>query len=306
MILLRFRELGNPADAQEMINRLRSAARSITGPPHIRFNAAVEWARFAQIEDHSSLLDAYGVALDLLPELSWPGLSIRDRHHHIVGAGEVARNAATAAIVAGSPEKAVEWLEQGRSIIWGQLLNLRTPVDDLRMHHPLLADKLISLSTQLEGTATRGGQTEITHSVMNAQWSHDYALERDRLLKEIRGLEGFDRFLLPKTISELSQAAQGGPVVILNLSDDRCDALILVPTLDVIHIFLPDFTLKDAEKLSQSLHELVHHRGRNDRLLGQREGCVNQEDEFAHILSELWIKLVKPVLNGLSITVSSV
>ncbi|KAJ7114341.1 CHAT domain-containing protein [Mycena epipterygia] len=302
MILLRFREQGNPVDAQEMITRLRSAARSITGPPHIRFNAAVEWARFAQIEDHSSLLDAYGVVLDLLPELSWPGLSIRDRHHHILGAGEVARNAATAAIVAGSPEKAVEWLEQGRSIIWGQLLNLRTPVDDLRTHHPLLADKFISLSTQLEGTATRGGQTEIAHSVMNAQRSHDYALERDRLLKEIRGLEGFDRFLLPKTISELSQAAQGGPVVILNLSADRCDALILVPTLDVIHIFLPDFTLKDAEKLSQSLHELVHHRGRNDRLLGQREGSMNQEDEFAHILSELWIKLVKPVLNGLSIT----
>ncbi|KAJ7841272.1 CHAT domain-containing protein [Mycena leptocephala] len=256
-----------------------------------------------------TVLGAYRLALDLLPELAWLGLSIKDRHHHIGRAGKVARNAATAAIAAGSLGKAVEWLEQGRSIIWGQLLNLRTPVDDLRQAHPLLANQFISLSVRLEGTSTRNSEKGTTHSStppLNAQPSHDLALERNTLLKEIRRLEGFDRFLLPKTISELSAAALGGSVVVLNLSDDRCDALVLLPgALDVVHIFLSEFTPELAENLSQLLYGLIHHCGRNERLLGQREGNSNPEDVFAHILSELWTRLVKPVLNAVHITTPS-
>jgi hypothetical protein len=248
------------------------------------------------------------MSLDLLPVLAGLGLSIKDRHYHIVSARKVARNAATAAIAAGLPGVAVEWLERGRSIIWGQLLNLRTPVDDLRKRHPVLAEKFIFLSAQLEGTGIRGGETNATNSstqAPNAQRSHDQALERNTLLEDIRRLEGFDRFLLPKAMSELSKAAQGGPVVILNLSDDRCDALALSPgTPDVIHIFLPEFTPEHAENLSRSLHGLVHNRGRNERLLGHREGHLDPEEAFALILSELWTRLVKPVLNALNITVS--
>ncbi|KAJ7796292.1 TPR-like protein [Mycena leptocephala] len=275
----------NPEDLEEVINRLSSAAHSMTGPPHI--------------QAHPSVLDAYRMSLDLLPVLAWLGLSIKDRHYHIVRARKVARNAATAAIAVGLPGVAVEWLEQGRSIIWGQLLNLRTPTS-------CLAEKFIFLSAQLEGTGIRGGETNATNSstqAPNAQRSHDQALERNTLLEDIRRLEGFDRFLLPKAMSELSKAAQGGPVVILNLSDDRCDALALSPgTPDVIHIFLPEFTPEHAENLSRSLHGLVHNRGRNERLLGHREGHLDPEEAFALVLSELWTKLVKPVLNALNIT----
>ncbi|KAJ7458138.1 CHAT domain-containing protein [Mycena latifolia] len=300
---------GNPKDLQEMINTLSSAAHSMTGPPYIRFCAAGTWARLAQIEAHPSVLDAYRVSIDLLPVLAWLGLSIKDRHYHIVTAGKVARNAATAAIAAGSLGKAVEWLEQGRSIIWGQLLNLRTPVDDLRQAHPLLANQFISLSARLEGTGTRNSEKGATHSSthpLNAQPSHDLALERNTLLEEIRRLKGFDRFLLPKTTSELSAAALSGHVVVFNLSDDQCDALVFLPgALDVVHIFLPEFTPELAENLSQSLYGLVHHCGRNERLLGRREGKLNPEEEFAQILSELWTRLVKPVLNTLKITTPS-
>ncbi|KAJ7440009.1 CHAT domain-containing protein [Mycena latifolia] len=296
-------------DPQKSIDLLSAAAHSTTGPPNFRFYAASWWARLAQIEDQRTVLGAYRLALDLLPELAWLGLSIKDRHYHIGRAGKVARNAATAAIVAGSLGKAVEWLEQGRSIIWGQLLNLRTPVDDLRQAHPMLANQLISLSVQLEGTGTRNSEKGTTHSStqpLNAQPSHDLALERNTLLKEIRRLEGFDRFLLPKTISELSVATLGGPVVVFNLSDDRCDALVLLPgALDVVHIFLAEFTPELAENLSQSLYGLVHHCGRNVRLLGQREGNSNPGDVFAYILSELWTRLVKPVLNALNIKTPS-
>ncbi|KAF7341371.1 hypothetical protein MVEN_01873600 [Mycena venus] len=300
---------GNTENLQAVLNRLSSAALSTTGPPHIRFYAAARWAHLAQIEVHPSVLDAYRVSLDLLPVLAWLGLSIKDRHYHILRAGKVARNAAAAAIAAGLPGVAVEWLEQGRSIIWGQLLNLRTPVDDLRKSHPVLAEKFIFLSAQLEGTGIRGREINVTNSstqALNTQRSHDQALERNTLLEDIRRLEGFDRFLLPKAMSELSKAAQGGPVVILNLSDDRCDALVVSPGApDVVDIFLPEFTPEHAKNLSQSLHGLVHHGGRNERLMGQREGNSDPEEGFALILSELWTRLVKPILNALNITTPS-
>ncbi|KAJ7500920.1 TPR-like protein [Mycena galericulata] len=308
-VSLQYGQGENTKNLPVVLDQLSSAAHSMTGPPHIRFYAAAHWAHLAQIEAHPSVLDAYQVTLDLLPVLASLGLSIKDRQYHIIKAGKIARNAAAAATAAGLPGMAVEWLEQGRSIIWGQLLNLRNPVDDLRKSHPVLAEKFISLSAQLEGTGIRGRDIDATNSstqALNAQRSHDQALERNTLLEDIRRLEGFARFLLPKALSELSKAAQGGPVVILNLSDDRCDALVLSPGApDVVHVFLPDFTPMHAENLSQSLHGLVHNCGRNERLMGQREGNSDPEEEFSLILSELWIRLVKPVLNALNITIPS-
>jgi hypothetical protein len=116
-------------------------------------------------------------------------------------------------------------------------------------------------------------------------------------------LEGFERFLLPKTISELSAAAQEGPIIILNIANDKCDALALIPGLhdEVMHIPLNDFKPESAGSMTQSFGNLV---GRSERLVMKREGQMNPEDEFAHNLSQLWKKVVKPVLDALAITVS--
>ncbi|KAJ7120017.1 CHAT domain-containing protein [Mycena epipterygia] len=306
----RFERLGDHAALQQATSVYALASRSITGPAHIRFKAASSWAQCARIREASSLMEAYDVALNLLPELAWLGLSISDRHHHLLEAGKVVRDGAAVAIASDQAEKAVEWLEQGRSVIWGQLLNLRSPVDSLKYSHPKLAHQLISLSAQLEGSGTRtSAEAESIHSRTQlssqsvADQAHDNAYRRGELLKQIRQLEGFERFLLPKTISELSPAAKEGPVIILNITDNQCDALVLMPGLDdeVMHIPLNDFRPDRAGSMAQSLGNLV---GRSERLVMTREGQMNPEDEFAHNLSQLWKKIVKPVLNALAITVS--
>jgi hypothetical protein len=308
----RLEHLGDLNELQKTRVHYTTAAHLITGPSYIRFLTASMWARCAGIDDHSSLLDAYGVVLSILPEFAWLGLSITDRHHRIVKAGSIVRDAAASAIAAGQLKKAVEWLEQGRSIIWGQLLNLRTPVDVLQQQHPKLASDLISLSVQLEGATTRRNISEATISgnynspQAIAQQAHENAHKRIKLLKEIRELQGFEQFLLPKTISELSAAAQKGHVVLLIFSRISCDALILLPGCDgkVIHVPLVDFTPKHVETLSKSFETLVPSSGRSDRLYGKREGSLSSEMEFARILSELWMGLVKPILDALAITVS--
>ncbi|KAJ7835221.1 CHAT domain-containing protein, partial [Mycena leptocephala] len=307
-LFCQYEKLGDPAALQNTISAYALAACSTTGPAHIRFHAASTWAKYAKIGGNSSPLDAYHVALDLLPELAWLGLSISDRHHHLLKAGKVVRDGAAVAIASDQPERAVEWLEQGRSVIWGQFLNLRSPVDVLKHSHPKLALQLVSLSAQLEGSATRTTMESIRSGPQLslesvADLAHHNAHERGELLKEIRQLEGFERFLLPKTISELSAAAQEGPVIILNIANDKCDALALIPGLDdeVMHIPLNDFKPESAGNMAHSLGDLV---GRS--LVMTREGQMNPEDEFAHNLSQLWKKVVKPVLGALAITVTEV
>ncbi|KAJ6585889.1 CHAT domain-containing protein [Mycena capillaripes] len=308
---VRFRRLGNPADAQEMFHHYISAARSTTGPASMRFDTASRWAGAAHTTEHPSLLDAYSTALGILPELVWLGLSISDRHHRVLKAGKVVRAAASTAIGAHDYQKAVEWLEQGRSVIWSQLLDLRTPVDELRKGHPDLADRLLSISIQLEQAGTRDDLSTIKEETetlqSTAQRYHENAESRTRLLEEIRRLEGFERFLLPKSISELSVAAGGGPVVILNISEISCDALVLKPDLGdkVLCIPLPDLTVTYAESLAESLATLVHSGGRSERLKMRREGYVPPPVQFSNILAELWWRVVKPVLSTLGIKTPS-
>ncbi|KAJ6582666.1 CHAT domain-containing protein [Mycena vulgaris] len=266
----RFRRLNNLSDINTCVSVRENAPFTIS----LRFQRLHDPRDLDRMILHySAAAQAYKVALELLPELAWLGLSIRT----------LARDAAGAAIASGQPEKAVEWLEQGRSIIWGQLLELQS--------HPTLADQLILLSTKLELGRFVGK-------------SHAYAEERNKLLKYIRKLQGFQRFLLPKTMHELTEAAPKGPVIVLNITDSRCDALILMPGLgdEVIHVPLANFTSRDVQTLAESLGSILHEKGRSDRLVGRREGYVPPEDVFSHILSELWVRVAKPILIALAIT----
>ncbi|KAJ7466105.1 CHAT domain-containing protein [Mycena latifolia] len=274
----------------------------------VRFEATTIWAASAGIFQHSSLLAAHQTAIDLLPELAWLGLSISNRHHQLLQAGKVVRNAASAAITANKLSTAVEWLEQGHSVIWGQVLNLRTPVDDLRKSHPGLADELVSYSTRLDAAGTKSGAIPGTEAgspqSLQAvpQDAHALACQRARLLREIRNLAGFERFLLPKSISELSLAATMGPVVLLNITKDSCNALILMPGLEneVMHIPLPDFTLQDARSMAESLGSLVSGAACGENLEGSQEGNMPLNETFSQILSTLWKQIVKPILDGIA------
>ncbi|KAJ7474973.1 CHAT domain-containing protein [Mycena latifolia] len=305
----RFNRLKDPGDWEEMLLQYSCAASSPTGSAQTRFKASAIWAHHAHTYQHSSTLHAYATAIDLVPQVAWLGLSISDRHHQLLKAGQLVRDAASAAIEAHEYSKAVEWLEQGRSVIWGQVLTLRTPVDDLHMVHPKLAAELVSISNLLETSGTRNGiETagfEPSQSLQaTARQYHDHAVRRDKLLQQIRGLPGFEQFLLPKPISELSAAAKNGPVVLLNTSSYHSDALILIPGVgdEVMHVPLPDFTLDQAQHLTEALGSLVRGAARSERLEGLHEDELPPDKEFSRILSALWMKIVKPVLDGLAFT----
>ena len=114
---------------------------------------------------------------------------------------------------------------------------------------------------------------------------------------------------LPKTFSQLIPAASGGPVITVNASEARCDALILLPDLnDVLHIPLPNLTLNDVHQLHRSLYSTL----KNKKVLqvpprgGRIAPSTTPEEEFEIILAQLWTGIVKPILDGMAIVVCTI
>ena len=154
----------------------------------------------------------------------------------------------------------MEWLEQARSIIWGDLFQLRSSYEDLSVSYPDSAYRLRELSAALECASATHKKSlfalsrstpSATRSLQKEADRHcALAIEQDKLLQDIRKLPGFECFLLQKDFSQLHASAHSGPVVILNAAKSRCDALIVLPNVDhVIHIPLPQFSLKQSAHL---------------------------------------------------------
>ena len=141
----RFQQFHDPGDLDAATHQFSSAASSDVCSTSVQFKASVRWARCAQLSGHHSPLDAYALSLQLLPQLVWLGL-IPNCYHHLLKAGVMVRDTVAAAIAVQEYLTAIEWLEQGQSVVWGQLLQLRSPIHGLRDKHPSLANHLEGLS----------------------------------------------------------------------------------------------------------------------------------------------------------------
>ncbi|KAI0825527.1 CHAT domain-containing protein [Irpex lacteus] len=216
--------------------------------------------------------------------------------------------------------------ESGRTVIWSQMLQLRTPLDDLRHLHPEIAADLQHISQALQHAATTPSsslsQLSFTSSLpftapvsldTQEKSSHSYAVEYERLISRIRELEGFEDFLRPKTLPQLASACRASPVVVINTDRSGCDALILYHPGIVKHVPLPSFSLVHAKKLCKDLWAVLtakHLRGRSrdirqeddsngDRDRGGDIAGVRKRstDSTYKILADLWYQVVKPILD---------
>ncbi|KAI0083697.1 CHAT domain-containing protein [Irpex rosettiformis] len=266
-----------------------------------------------------TLLNAYKYALGLVPRCIWMGNNMRGRYasEEVLVIRIVVNNAVTAAISAGEYGLALEFLETGRAVVWSQVLQLRTPLDDLRQLHPQLADDLYYVSQALQhAAASPSGSLPLSteaHKAQpslkgHAQSSHTHALEYEELITQIRELDGFKDFLLPKTLSQLTGACASGPVVVLNLHNTRCDALVLSQPDHITHIPLPEFSRTHAVKLHKDLWSILaarNLRGRfrdsewyDDDNRGQdMPGNGVRNDPMFRVLGDLWNFVVKPILD---------
>ncbi|RXW15034.1 hypothetical protein EST38_g10823 [Candolleomyces aberdarensis] len=324
---------GNANDLDRTLHCYAAAATAGPTTPHIRFQAAKAWATFL------SLVPAgLGPAIDLAPldsaiesirQLAGLGQTVEQRHTQLTDLSQFVLTASGHALALGRNNKAVEWLERGRGLIWSQLSSLRTPLDDLRSRHPALATQLEIVCQRLEDANTRSRKRDEQRQTMESGISLQeeaatharLARERDELIDTIRStIPGLENFLQPQDSSAwLENLPETGAVIILHVSKTMTSsrAIILLPGLDEPMIIeLLSFSHEKAEKLRDKLQASLLHshllqRSCDQDIAGAQDTRQVQTEAgreasppqiLQEVLRELWKCVVKPVLDGLALS----
>ncbi|CAE6431658.1 unnamed protein product [Rhizoctonia solani] len=298
----RLETLPEPQDLENAVTCFREAAEANTGPPHTRLKASRRWARLAHKYSISDPLAAYKRALELIPQIVWIDATIDHRYRLVKEIGDLASEAASCAISLRDFDHALEWLEQGRSIVWNQLLKLRDPFNKISAIDPSLAQALKEVGKELERAGSRTSTKLLwinynSDVAIEARRHHQLASEWDRLLQQARLLPQCGSFLLPPRAKELKRAARDGPVVVINTYEKHCDALIILPGSDQIsHVPLVDFSRTKVIDISEQLGPLIGHRGSTRVQAPSRSKSAKLWEE---LLRALWSDVAKPVLDFL-------
>lgn len=298
---LRFERFNDSSDISKMLVCLRRAAHCPTGKALTKFESALAWAQLSTRFDQSSVISAYQYAMDLIPQVVWIGSTVERRYEYTQEIGTFAVEAAAVAISGKEYELALEWLEAGRSIVWNQILQLRTQFDDLSTANADLATHFKEVASALEHASARGTDSS-SDLEADAQNHRRLAKQYEDLLSRVRQLPDYNDFLRAKKALELLPAARSGPVIVVNAYEDHCDALILCPGTDEIkHLSLAD--ISDA-KLQDLQHQMKGCIPSGMQVRAFRKSPIATTDRLKGILGTLWRKIVEPVLDSLGYVVS--
>ena len=300
---------------------LEQSSRVPNAIPWDSFHASIVWADEAHQYHHPSEIEAYKRAFTIYPQFIWFGYGLRIRHSRLRASSQnikLPALAAECAIRYGRLEQAVEWLDEGRSMLWGQMSDLRVPLNNLRSLYPALVARFEAAGQALEEAAhidevpseSRPGTTQPYSRLDISDVSDLKALriaEWDHTLNDIRAIPQFSTFLMPRKYSELKEISSRGPVFIVNLSLNHSDALILPsPQEAIIHITLPGMTSHRALQLKRQLLEALKVSGRHvrDSRHVARHENVDTNAVLCSILAELWYTVAKPILARIGLLVS--
>ncbi|MGW5211164.1 CHAT domain-containing protein [Streptomyces sp. NPDC004051] len=286
-LINRFLRDEDESDRRAAVAAFRAATEATGSPVQERLFAAQCWAGTAlEANDRANALVAACTAVALLREFGWAGLDRDDQVQSIQDGKAMPREAAALAIATGQPELAVELLEQGRSVLWGSTLHLRADLAALAAYDPARAAELEQVRAALNED---GGLDQEERLRLARHWQ--------QLVCEVRELPGFARFLGPATFGELAPAAAEGPVVIVNISTIRCDAILVLPGGGIDVVELPDVNVPGIDAVANTY--LSHLAAATE------PGATSLTRERARhtvhdTLEWLWKHIARPVLDRLT------
>ncbi|CAE7124283.1 unnamed protein product [Rhizoctonia solani] len=303
---------GRHSHTDNAIRLFEKSANLPFGYPRPKLDSAKNWARAAS-DSKVNPIDAYKRAMELVPQMVWLGATIEQRYNDVMAIGELAVEAAGAAICAREYDLALEWLEQGRSVVWNQILKLRTPLNELYAVNPSLANRLKNVSNELHMAGSRldpifrsDPSSDNSSLEQAAQRHRRLAEEYELLINQAHRMPGCQNLLRPREASSLIRAARDGPVVVINVDKSRCDALLIQPNIiQVTHVALPNLTYAKIVKAQIQMDVLLHAHDVRQRDISRRPMQGQPDDtqggDFKQILEDLWVNLVEPVVTALRI-----
>ncbi|KAG1722063.1 CHAT domain-containing protein [Suillus lakei] len=286
--LLFYRSGLDPGEDTDSLNavmhHLKAAVNVVSGGLLSRLQASLLWVHHADQHAHGTQLEAYATSMQLLDAHMSATASVWSRHSTMKEFPRtLAVDAASCALRSGDVRRAVELLEQGRTLIWTQMARLRTPLDNLQTcgdHAVTLMKRFRDLSSLLEKPpASHADETPKVDVDAEETRYRRLVEEWHRAVEEIRNIEDFSRFLLPPLFSDLQEAARDGPIIMLVASKSSCDAVIIPHSQPPISIQLPT-TLEKLQALAVKLQ------------------CTS-EQALKTVLTELWDDVVRPAVKNL-------
>jgi len=266
----RYRRTGVMADLETAIQRHQEALNHSSSPIDRRLpSGRTLLALHAEAENWPQAYQAAFKTVSLVPLLTPRFLENSDKQDLLIGVVGLASDATAMALnAAKTPFDAVQVLELGRGVIAGSLNEMRADMSDLQQKHPQLAEEYVTFRDQLDAPTSKQRQ-------VNQRYNASRGLER--VIQQIRRLPGLDRFLLAPSEDELKTTSEYGPIVIINVSDYRCDALI-IEKIQILALRLPHLHASDIrDRMAKPLAE-------------------------PGILEWLWKTVAKPVLDTLGFT----
>ncbi|KAF4630752.1 hypothetical protein G7Y89_g7384 [Cudoniella acicularis] len=220
-----FSRSGATSDLKSALSYYQSALRQPNSPIISRIEAGREVLRYCVIaSDWEQAYEASATAVPLVSKLTPRSLETSDRQYMLSLIVGLASDAAAMALYADKgPLIALELLEHGRGVL---LDEMGMDISELLERYPELTEKFIVLRDELE---------------------------IDKLTIEIRKRPGFERFLLAPSEEEIRGAARCGPIIIINISKYRCDA-VLVEQHQIRFLALPYLNAKDIEEKAREGH----------------------------------------------------
>ena len=288
-----------PAD-QEARKYLALAATTERAPSLVRIPAAIQsglycW-EYGELDEANQFLQN---AISTLPSLTPQSVSTKDLQQTLSQVSGLGTFAAAIALEAGRPPfEALKSLEEARCIISGLSMSSRVDVSDLRDRDADLVAKYDNLRAQLE----------LASKSLNLEGTYQHAkVHQQQLLQAVAGTEaeirqqpGWESFKLPMTEDNIKELAVDGPVIVVNVTQIRCDAIV-VTTKGINLVRLADMRYADLGKYAAMFGRLGNESRRNAVPRRKAETAVPTPEGA---LLWLWKVAVKPILDAIELTSS--
>lgn len=138
------------ADVEDALTLYGQLTMEPSAPPRMRVVGGILAGTILMTEfAHLRAAEAYADAVEALPAMAWHGIDRTSQEAYLADIAGLAGDAAASQVFLGAAGQAVELLEQGRNVLWAEMLQLRNDDDALSRGDPELALRLRDLAAAL-------------------------------------------------------------------------------------------------------------------------------------------------------------